>query len=308
MELRKDYVLDRWVYYSPARGQRPKEIKRNPVEKVSASCFFCPGSESSTPPEIGRTGEPWKLRWFDNKFAAVSEEGSPKMVKVPFQHAAAFGKHEVIVETPDHDRQAWDLSEQELQDILNVYRNRITELEKRKKIKYALVFKNHGIEGGTSIIHSHSQVIATAAVPPLVKDELRHSIRKGVCEYCRIIAIESESERKCFSNNSFVSFAPYASRFHYETWIFPKKHIGRMEELSDAEMADLAAIMRQTLAKLKELNLDYNFFIHHAPKKEKLHFHIEITPRDATWAGFEMGSNAVINSVTAEAAAEFYRK
>lgn len=311
MELRKDYILDRWVYYSPERKKRPKEYRRTELEEKSRECFFCPGNEKLTPPEIGRTGKKkWKIRWFNNKFPAVFEEGNTKTIteKKFLMHSAAYGKHEVIVETDKHNRQLWDLSEKDILDVLKVYGNRIEELQKRRKIRYVLVFKNHGLEGGTSIIHTHSQVTATSVIPPLVQEEIKCSKKYGRCPYCGIVKLESKSKRKCFENKTFVSFAPYASRFHYENWIFPKRHIRNISNMKESEFKDLASIMKKALLKLRKLAAGYNFFLHYSPEKENLHFHIEITPRDSTWAGFELGSGAVINSVMPETAAEFYRK
>jgi UDPglucose--hexose-1-phosphate uridylyltransferase len=55
------------------------------------------------------------------------------------------------------------------------------------------------------------------------------------------------------------------------------------------------------------MDMPYNFYIHYAPKGKKLHMHIEITPRKATWAGFEMGSGIIVNAISPEEAAEYYR-
>jgi len=109
------------------------------------------------------------------------------------------------------------------------------------------------------------------------------------------------------AHKTFVAFTPYASRFNFEVWIFPKKHVINLNELNDKELLDLAIILKKIVVKLKRLNASYNFFFHYAPKGEDLHFHIEITPRFAIWAGFEFSSNAVINSVSPEDAAKFYR-
>jgi UDPglucose--hexose-1-phosphate uridylyltransferase len=38
-----------------------------------------------------------------------------------------------------------------------------------------------------------------------------------------------------------------------------------------------------------------------------MHFHIEIIPRLATFAGFEFATGTIVNTMTPEAAAEFYR-
>ena len=60
--------------------------------------------------------------------------------------------------------------------------------------------------------------------------------------------------------------------------------------------------------KLKELNVSFNYVLHYAPQGENLHFHIEVLPRISTWAGFEFCSGIIINSVSPEDAAEFYKK
>ena len=41
--------------------------------------------------------------------------------------------------------------------------------------------------------------------------------------------------------------------------------------------------------------------------EDGLQFHIEVTPRMAKWAGFELGSGIIINSVGPEDSAKFYR-
>ena len=77
--------------------------------------------------------------------------------------------------------------------------------------------------------------------------------------------------------------------------------------MDEVKLDDLASILKKILMKLKEMNLPYNFFLHYAPDGKDLHFHIEICPRLATWAGFELATNATINSVSPEDAAKFYR-
>ena len=75
-ELRRDYFLDHWVLVSSKRGARPRELsKPNVSESVSESvsegvCYFCPGSESLTPSEIGRISDngSGKVGWFENSF------------------------------------------------------------------------------------------------------------------------------------------------------------------------------------------------------------------------------------------------
>ena len=311
MELRKDYILDRWVFIASERKKRPHEFKKKEVKEETKVCFFCPGNEKLTPPEIGRKQEKkkWYFRWFPNKFPVVKKQGNPE-IKTDndfFTFSSGYGSHEVIVETPDHNKQLWDLDKTRLTELLEIYKQRIDHLNKQPNIKYTLLFKNHGRQAGTSLLHSHTQLVSLNKVPRLVEDEINASKKYDNCPYCRIIEIEKGSDRRCYENNTFLAFTPYASRFNFEIWVFPKRHIKTLDEMEEEEFKDLAEILKNILKKLKEINVAYNFFIHYAPKGKDLHLHIEIIPRIAAWAGFEYGSNDIINSVAPEDAARYYR-
>ena len=86
------------------------------------------------------------------------------------------------------------------------------------------------------------------------------------------------------------------------------KGVKSYNDFKDNKMLiDLASMMKKILLKLKEINHSYNFFLHYSPEGEDLHFNIEICPRRAIWAGFELSSGEIINSVSPEDAAKFYR-
>ncbi len=309
--VRKDYVLERWVYYATKRGKRPHEFKSVEVKTESKSCLFCPSNEHLTPPEIGRVEYKggWKIRWFLNKFPAVDKSKKFFMKrKGMYEEGHAYGVHEIIAETNHHKSQLADLPVSHITEILEVYKFRIKSLTKDRSIKYVQVFKNHGKDAGTSLVHSHSQLVALPSIPSIVAEESKFSIRGKRCAYCDIIKKEAKSKRKIFETKNVIAFAPFASRFNYEAWIFPKKHKRDFEELNDAEMNDASAALKKILSKLKTMNVSYNLFVHYSPEKGNLHFHIEICPRLATWAGFELSTDYVINSVLPEDAARFYRR
>lgn len=312
IELRKDYILNRFVLVSESRGKRPHQFQSDQREDVPEDKrFFCPGHEGMTPPEIMRFpegSEQWKVRVFPNKFAAAEMTGdfNVKTDNKFYTYSSGYGKHEVIVETPDHDKQLWDFDEKEMKDVLKIYSERIKTVSEMEGINYVSIFKNHGKEAGTSIVHSHTQLIALNIIPPLVQAELDAIKRYDNCPYCEIIQNEKNSDRRCFENENFVAFTPYASRFHYEIWIFPKQHIKSITLMDDNLLLDLARIMTKVLGKLKELNTPYNYVLHYNDD-DKFHFHIEVLPRLATWAGFEYSTDMAINSVSPEIAAKFYR-
>jgi UDPglucose--hexose-1-phosphate uridylyltransferase len=313
MELRKDYVLDSWVYISTGRKKRKIEFKENISSgDDSKSCFFCSGNEKLTPPEKGRVEENgrWIIRWFNNKFPAVERKGDYKIKTADtfFTYSDAWGEHEVISETNDHKKQLWDMDASYIKKLLDVYRNRISELEKNEGISYVQIFKNHGPEAATSLIHSHTQVMALSKVPELVKRKIAGAKKFGEdCPYCSIADMEKSSDRRCFENNTFVAFCPYASMFNYEVMIMPKRHAERMEKLTDAEMYDFADIIRKVLGRLKSINASYNYYLHYSPAEENLHLQFTVCPRIASWGGFELSSQMIINIVSPEEAAKFYR-
>ncbi|MBI2541868.1 DUF4921 family protein [Candidatus Woesearchaeota archaeon] len=309
--IRKDYILDRWVYYAVSRKKRPQEFKKIVVKEDGKGCFFCPSNEHLTPKEIGRVEYKgsWKIRWFLNKFPAVEKKGKPAAKSKKYLlEGSSYGIHEVIVETPHHKSQLADLPAAQIRELLEVCKFRISCLGKLKGIRYVDVFKNHGKDAGTSLFHSHTQVMALPHIPSLVMEKANAAKKYRNCPYCEIIKIEARSKRKIFETKNAIAFAPFASRFNYEAWIFVKSHKRTMEELEESELTDIAAALKKVISKLKKSDISYNFYIHYSPAKENLHFHIEVTPRLATWGGFEISTNAVINSVMPEDAARFYRK
>ena len=308
--IRKDYILDRWIYYAVSRKKRPQEFKKVILKDENKICRFCPGNESLTPREIGRVEYKgrWKMRWFLNKFPALEKKGKPYLKSRKFfTEGNAYGVHEIIAETSHHKSQLADLPANDIRELLEVYKIRTKELSKIKGIKYIDIFKNHGKDAGTSLVHSHSQIMALPQVPELLREEAEAARKYGKCPYCEIIRLESKSKRKIFETKNVIAIAPFASRFNYEAWIFVKKHKKTMEEFEEGEFHDIAVALKKILAKLKEINASYNFFLHQSPEGENLHFHIEITPRISTWGGFEFSTNFVINSVMPEDAARFYK-
>lgn len=312
MELRKDYILDRYVIISSERSKRPFDFKKeSPKVKSQKDCFFCLGKESMTTEEIGRIEKKgkWNIRWFRNKYPAVEPKGNYNLKTDNhfYTFSDAYGIHEIIVETPKHKKQLSDLKEDEIAEILEVYSSRIKELSSVAGIKYVCVFKNQGLDAGTSLVHSHTQIIAYNKIPQLILEELNAAKKHSSCPYCRIIENEKNSYRRCFENSSFAAFAPYASRFHFEIWIFPKEHVRSITEMNRQKLKDLAEILKKILIKLKKLNASYNMQLHYAPKGEDLHFHIEICPRISIFGGFEILTGDTINSLPPEEAAKFYR-
>jgi len=308
MELRKDYFLERFVIVAPNRDNRPSDVIENVLQKPAVDVFG-EGNESLNPDEIGRLirNGKWVVRWFKNKYPAVLDKKSEDVMPESrfFSSSPAFGFHEVIVESAKRDVQLSHLSEKEIEDVLQVYARRIIEIEAREGIKYVSLFKNHGFQAGSSIVHSHAQAIGLGFVPPEVQEKLDASRKFLRCPYCSVLEEEKGSARVVFENDDFVAFCPFASRFNYEVWVWPKNHATRFEEFN---LSSLSKILKPILSRLDEKNIDYNMHVTYSPKGDDLHAHLEISPRVSRWGGFELTSGVIINSVSPEAAAKFYKK
>lgn len=313
-ELRKDYLLDRWVLINERRGKRPNEFTQRLEIVESGTCFFCPGNEAMTPLEICRIPEfakEWKMRVFPNKFPAVMSTDGAIIRKQGLLHSLeALGAHEVVVETPKHGEQLWDLDALEIEQMLKLFQERVKALQTLPYVEYVVVFHNQGRDAGASLQHCHSQIIAINHIPQELKEYLKafkeQKKKKKHCPICEIIKQEKKSERFIAENKNAIAIAPFASRFNFEAAIFPKTHKKSFVELKTAELKDFAFLLHKILVKLKELYAPLNINFIYSPK-EDFHFFVVVEPRLATWAGFEFGSGIIINIMPPEKAAAFYR-
>src|SRR6202035_4518799 len=116
-----------------------------------------------------------------------------------FDRMNGIGAHEVIIETPAHERTFSTMPERELGRALQAFRERILDLKQDRRLCYILVFKNQGAAAGATLEHSHSQLIALPVVPDFVREEIegaeRHFAAHERCVFCDIIRQELAAER-----------------------------------------------------------------------------------------------------------------
>ncbi len=304
-EIREDYIHDRFVIIAPSRTLRPHDVQRfrQEVPVKSKDCPFCREVEVQSQPALFQIGPDnlWQLKVIKNIFPVVT-----------WKNPKAYGHQEVIIETPHHNKELADFSEGHIGNLIEAYIARTRELTKDKKIIYILIFKNHGGKAGASLVHAHSQIFATAFLPPHIVDKLtraqHYRIEHGSCYYCDLIKKEIRGARKIYSDKYFAAFTPYASSYNYEVWITPKRHIDNVTYLESREIASLSHIMKRVIMGVNKLNLPYNYYLHQAVTDKDEHFYLRVCPRRDIWAGVEMGSRLIINTVSPEFAANFYRK
>jgi len=327
-EMRRDWMTGDWVIISPLRSNRPLPRARMsmPVDSKN-DCPFCPGHEDMTPPEIwsDRTGgEPntpgWRVRSFPNLYPALSGGGCAGSKGDTLQTLMrGCGVHEVIVDCPEHDLQPATMSIEQMERLIISYRERYRENSRKERIKYVQIFRNHGREAGRSVIHPHSQLVATPIIPTAVMEEIRQANeffeKTGGSIFDRALERElDQGTRVVLNSPHLLVVCPFASRLPYEMYLLQKVGSTSFEDSDDGLMGELAVVLKEVLVRLHELLDDppYNIFIHSAPcdggDYSVFRWHIHIIPRLIGQGGFEMGTGMCINPVPPERAALLLRK
>ena len=312
--IRQDPTTKEWVIVATNRSHRPHDVE---------PCPFCLGHEARTPLELfripdGRGG--WRVRVVANSFPALTpaDQVSRHEIGPLFREMAGVGHHEVIVETPVHDRIMAFMSDEEVALVLRAVQARHQALRSDPKVRYILIFKNHGENAGTSIAHPHCQIVATPVAPLHVRQ--KYAIATGYyddtgrCLYCDVLEAEiAAGARVVLERPGFTVIQPFASQVPFETWIMPRRHQASFGQVSDPDIAALAPVVRTTLRALHDALGDphFNLIIHSAPVEDEDEpyylWHIQILPRVGTFAGFELGSGMRLTSASPEESAAALR-
>lgn len=328
-ELRRDPIGGRWIIVDTDHPSKPEEFEYEPHTLRGGVCPFCYGNEAMTPPEIESVREHntpantsgWQVRVVPNKFPALQIEGElDRRGAGIYDMSNGVGAHEVLIETPYHEKDIPDLLDSEVANFLSMYCRRSQDLKKDWRFKYIMIFKNYGAAAGASLEHPHTQIVALPMVPKNVMEEIKGAHEyfeyRERCVFCDMLKQEEqEKERIILENKFFVSFCPFVSRFPFEIWVMPKKHQSYFCQANGDEILALATILKATIAKIKTIfpNLSYNFIIHSSPMGEKeemegYHWHIEFMPKLTRVAGFEWGSGFYVVSTPPELAAKYLRE
>ena len=327
-QIRQNIVTKEWVIYSPERGSRPKDFKENSgkrdVPEHDNDCPFCSGNES----ELGeillslsfKGGKNTQTKVIPNKFPAlIPDENTNRTSAEEFYiRMQGYGRHEVIIENPYHNRDLAVVKKDEMEVVIETYHKRYLTVMKDQENLFPVIFRNHGKKAGTSLIHPHSQLIVTGFVPNHVRRrelEAQHYHDEwGRCVYCDVLNHElKEDKRIIMQTDSMVTFIPFAAEVPFETWIIPVKHQTDFGLLNEKEKEDLAVSLKFILNTFfnKLEDPDYNFIINTSARYEAgephLHWYLQIRPRITTTAGFEIGSGISINPSIPEEDAKYLK-
>ncbi len=321
-ELRMDLVSGDWVIIATGRSKRPENFakQKRVKEKISKKkCLFCQDKILKKAVEkANKKDGSWFVLSMPNDYPAFSKgESLNKQRRGPLRVMNGLGYQEVII-TKDHEKQIGQFSKEEVKLVVDTYQSRYLELIKKKFIKYVSIFHNHGKEAGATIAHPHSQIIAVPVIDPGLRGSINgaesYYRTNGECVYCTMIKWAlKEKERIIYENQKFVVLCPFAPQVSFEIRVYPKEHWSNFERMSEKEKELFADALQVALSKLYK-GLDdppYNFYFHTAPGDRRYanyHWHLNILPKTAIWAGFELGTGIEISTIEPEKAAKFLKK
>jgi len=299
-ELRHDFLTGRLVLLAPGRAARPYTSAQTTDAASASTCPFCPGHESETPPEVARTGpgEPetpgWRVRVVPNLYPIVG--GAEAEV-------GATGAHEVIVLSPAHDRGFGALSDDEAVEVLTMMQTR-SRAQAAAGRAYVQLLINQGRAAGASIAHPHAQMLALDFVPPAVSvsvERFRDALGDPVVED-QGAAVAAGGD--VVVGTEVCAWCPTGAAAPFETRVAALGAGPRFASATDGEIFGVALVLRDVLAALaRELGeVPYNVVVHDAPSAGHVpdvqyHWWIEVLPRTAVVAGFELGTGVLVNTM-----------
>jgi UDPglucose--hexose-1-phosphate uridylyltransferase len=316
MEIRRDPITQSWVVLGQHEGPEegaacPFEGER--MEKQRAIL--------SVPAEGA-----WQVRVIPHPDPLYRIEVDPgRQAEGIYDKMGPLGAHEVVVETPHHDKRLSQSSDEEIEKILWVWASRIADLKKDARLKYVSAFKNQGALAGEEWSHAHSQVTGTIFVPRRIKYELNSAHEwfkdKERCVFCDIVRQEEKQGKRIVDvQGDYYALCPYASRVPFEVWLMHRQHNHLFEQpRAGANRRQLAALLGRVLRRLEKVASAFHLVVHTAPntlnKKGELagywktladdfHWHIEILPilekRSKSYSIKEVYFSAISPEVAAE--------
>jgi len=265
-----DTSSQKWVIIASERTKRGGlDLPTN----ESHGCLFCEGHEHLSPKEVYRLGPGhpdtpgWKVRVLTNKYPITDI-------------------HELVIHSPDHDKDFEQFSHTQAENLFTVFKDRFNL---HKVDGQVLIFTNHGAHAGASQTHPHSQI---AVFPKQINLNMlsRQAIKNTILE-----------------TKHFTTYCPDFSQWPYEVWIAPHVDDTYFGDSDDEAISDLSLIMKRISRALSRIYETADIFAkvdrnHHTfgynitiyPHKN---WYLRIIPRFVHPGGIEVATGVSVNVV-----------
>jgi len=143
------------------------------------------------------------------------------------------------------------------------------------------------------------------------------AVRKDPGLFAGLIAAARADGRVVAEQSGLVALVPPAPRQPYEAWIVTEAEQPHFHAAKPEAVHALADLTRELAARLHRIKpgCHYNWWLHQAPFRmagevadgRGWHWHVEVLPRLAEIAGFEIGTGCHITTLSAEDSARHLR-
>jgi UDPglucose--hexose-1-phosphate uridylyltransferase len=191
----------------------------------------------------------------------------------------AFERQEVVVHSPRHVRSFAELSDEEVAAVAEAWQAR-TEAARAAGFAYVHALINEGAAAGSSLPHSHSQLVWLRERPP----EVARESGRDPAELLHELVVAERSGMRAVVHP--------AGRLPYEMLIGGEPFV----------LGTALLLLREVVARLRVLEgaVPWNAWLHEG--------HLELVPRLSVLAGVELGAGIYVNTVAPEDAAAALQK
>lgn len=323
-------LINEWVLVSPHRAKRPWQGQKETITddnrpEYDPTCYLCPGNERAN----GEINPQYTSSFvFENDFAALKQEEidfEESDETTFFKAKPERGISRVVCFSPKHNITLPEMDLVTIEEIIRAWQKEYTDLGNVDYINYVQIFENKGSVMGCSNPHPHGQIWAQSSLPTQI-EKTQNSLKayfekNGSNLLLDYLKKELEAkERIVIENDYFVVLVPFWAIWPFETMLVCKRHVTKITDFSEEEVAAYAVILKQLTAKydnLFETSFPYSSGIHQAPTDGEAHlewlFHMHFYPpllRSASVKKFMVGYEMMGESqrdITAEKSAQMLR-
>jgi UDPglucose--hexose-1-phosphate uridylyltransferase len=186
----------------------------------------------------------------------------------------AFERQEVVVHSPRHVRSFAELSDEEVAAVAEAWQAR-QEAAREEGFDYVHALINEGAAAGSSLPHSHSQLVWLRERPP----EVARESGGAAAELLLKLVVAERSDMRAVVHS--------AGRLPYEMLIGGEPFV----------LETALLLLREVVGRLRAVEgaVPWNAWLHEG--------HLEVVPRLSVLAGVELGAGIYVNTVAPEDAA-----
>lgn len=316
-QMRLDSLTGDWISVAAARQNRA-------FLPPAHECPLCP----TTTTNLSELPDRFDVAVFENKSPSfgpvLPEQDNPDYAVVANLELGSVrdsvGRCEVVVFSPEHTGSLASQSVERVRTIIGAWAHRTKALNSLPGVRQVFPFENRGQEIGVTLHHPHGQIYSYPYVTPRTKKLLQSIEAFGPNLFQETLEFEQASSRVLIRSEHFTAYVPFAARWPIEVHLLPHRHVGTLDQLTEAEMDDLAVVYHRLLNAmdaLYETPTPYISAWHQAPRVtggEHVRLQLQITsPRRAAdklkyLAGSESAMGAFIGDVAPEQIAENLKK